>query len=252
MRTTVEGSGLAAEIERCCSSGAAALTPIATAVCSANSGLPLAIKYLPVRLAGHFTGATSRLRISTSPGFTWGNGSYVAPLRNPISSAMYGRIGVISEYDPTGWRVFDARQPFEQSLYLRWIQTQPLYRALALTVHSEIANQFLRGIFRTRFRIDCVLFPPDQGAPGYTTASDVWLAVTDWDRNGEIASGDSHRLANPRFTVLVEEEFDPDDADLFRKPLLAPALPATAKGNSVLAAEFLKAYDDGDIVRLYV
>jgi hypothetical protein len=44
----------------------------------------------------------SGLFISTSPGFTWGNGCYITSLSFGLSAAIYGRCGVVAEADPTG------------------------------------------------------------------------------------------------------------------------------------------------------
>jgi hypothetical protein len=69
----------------------------------------------------------------------------------------------------------------------------------------------LRNQFREDFRIDCVLFHPDQEAEIHTDRSQhVWMAVSDWaDLAGvrRIDSQMSARLAHARFTVLLDEDF---------------------------------------------
>lgn len=93
-------------------------------------------------------------------------------------------------------------------LYVKWVESQPAFEKLVTTVHSTIANHELRNKFRKDFRIDCVLFHPDQEAEHYTDATQhIWMAVTDWKSPGVIESGFSNNLANARFTVLIDEDF---------------------------------------------
>lgn len=196
----------------------------------ATIGHPLAIKYVAAKWAKSFTSmAPGSLKISTTPGFTWGTGTYVTPLAFPLSSAIFGRIGVVARFDPTGWRVFDATQLANQSLYLDWIRIQPLYVPLALTTHSSLANQYLRDLFRTTFQIDCVLFHPDQFNAVYTDPlQDVWMNVTDWttpDLDREIKRDMSARLSDVRFAVIINEEFSPDANDIERSTLIGPLSP---------------------------
>jgi hypothetical protein len=90
-----------------------------------------------------------------------------------------------------------------------------MYADLLLTVHSTDANHFLRNQFRQLFKIDCVLFHPDQEAEEYTKSVDhVWMAVTDWAPSGAIQSGFSQRLSKARFTVLIDEDFQLEDHGL--------------------------------------
>jgi hypothetical protein len=79
-----------------------------------------------------------------------------------LSTAIYGRAGVVSWFDPVGWRAFDARDPANEDLYLRWLQAQPVYRDAVLTVHSNQWLHQLRNFFREEFDIDVVLFHPDE------------------------------------------------------------------------------------------
>jgi hypothetical protein len=212
---------------------------------------PLAIKYVPVKWAKTYAAAGATLKVSTTPGFTWGTGTYVAPSAFPISTAIYGRIGVVAEFNPSDWQVLDATDSRVQALYLDWIRFQPLYRVLALTMHSSLANQFLRDLFRTMYDIDCVLFRPDQRNLVYTGATDVWMNVTDWTgppRQREIDSTYSQRLANPRLTVLAEEEFESICHDVGRNALIGPLTPRQA--NATLQQQIAAAYASGNPVRL--
>lgn len=176
---------------------------------------PLAIKYVPSRWAAAHS-VKWPLKISSSPLQTWGTATYVAPITHPLSSALYGRIGVVTDFDPTGWRVFDATGPSARVLYDRWARAQPEYWNLLLTVHSTRANHLLRNRFREEHHIDCVLFHPDQEAELHTdTGSHIWMAVSDWSADGTTLRNDmSTRLVNGRFTVLIDEDFQLDDDGL--------------------------------------
>lgn len=137
------------------------------------------IKFVQSRWAAHYS-IPRRLKISETPALTWGTATYVTPLAFPLSSALYGRIGLVTEFEPAGWRVFDATRPSARAAYVRSAQAQPTYSDLVLSVHSTYVNHLLRNKFREQFRIDCVLFHPDQEAEVYTDRSaHVWMAVTD-------------------------------------------------------------------------
>lgn len=190
---------------------------------------PYVIKFVQSRWAANYS-SPKRLKISDTPALTWGNATYVTPLAFPLSSALYGRIGLVTDFSPAGWRVFDATKSSARAAYVRWAQAQPTYQKLLLTVHSTYINHRLRNKFRRRFRIDCVLFRPDQEAEVHTDKSaHVWMAVTDWNTRHRIRTTFSSRLANARFVVLLDEDFD----------LSADGLPiqvATRKIESVTAA----------------
>lgn len=197
---------------------------------------PYAIKFVPSRWAEHYATAAP-LKISATPALTWGTATYITPIAYPLSSVLYGRIGLVSEFDPSGWRVFDATSPSAQSAYMNWAQRQPIFSDLLLTVHSTHVNHFLRDAFRTRYGIDCVLFHPDQEAELHTQAhGDVWMAVTDWAKPGIIDSGMSSRFGAARFTVLIDEEFSLTSAGLpirTAPPLIEPATARFAPGVSL-------------------
>lgn len=208
--------------------------------------MPLAIKYIPARYART---ATTGLRISGTAGFTWGDATYVAPLAFPISTAIYGRVGVVAGFRPAGWRVFDATVPTNQALYMAWAQAQPRSQQLLLTMHAQLANRFLRNLFRTAFAIDCVLFHPDQRNRWYTDPTDVWMAVSDWGAGTLLRTGASGRFVNARMTVLVEEEFEPVGHDLRRRTLIGPRSPRTP--NASATGLIRRAYAAGGVVHLH-
>lgn len=179
-----------------------------------SAGAPLCIKYVPTKYAGKYFNPGGRLRISSNTGFTWGTGTYVAPLSYPLSSAIFGRVGVVATFDPGAWRVFDATDQAKAQLYVEWLQRQRGYHEALTTMHSALEFHLLRDTFRTRFQIDCVIFRPDQTHAQYTTRNDVWMNVTDWTPSRQIKVGQSAEsdcLLNPLACVIVEEEFNDDD-----------------------------------------
>ncbi len=166
-----------------------------------------AIKFVATRWASQYQ-TRQRLKISDTPLQTWGTATYVTPIAFPLSSALYGRIGLVTRFDPTGWKIFDATDPHARAAYVNWVRGQPAFSELLLTVHSTSANQALRNKFRRAFSIDCVLFNPDQEADIHTDrAQHVWMAVTDWAANGQLDTTFSNRLSDARFTVLLDEDF---------------------------------------------
>jgi hypothetical protein len=142
-----------------------------------NNSIHLAIKYMSIDAAKYYrSGMASQFNISSTVGYTWGAGTYVAPLAYPTSSAIFGRLGVVAQFNPSGWKVFDAVDPKNQDLYLSWTWRQPLFHRLSmLTKGSAFYNQELRNRFRSHFEIHCVLFPPDQINKEYTKLTDVWM-----------------------------------------------------------------------------
>jgi len=215
---------------------------------------PLVIKYMPAKWGSAYRKSGQQLKISETPGFTWGRATYVAPLAFPLSSGIFGRVGVVARPDGYRyWRTFDARDPYTAGLYVRWLQQQAKYRDIILTAHSAYLSQLYRDAFRQRYQIDCVLFRPDQSNPEYTSIQrDVWMAVTDWRTlsggQREIASGYSERFIDPRLTVVLEEEFEDEQGGIHRTALLdLGSRPPTNK----LAEEIWHAYHSlGDIVRI--
>ncbi len=189
-------------------------------IIEATSVPPMVIKFVDSSLARKY-GTANPLKISSTPALTWGTGTYVTPLAFPLSPALYGRVGLVTPFEPTDWRVFDATEPASRQAYLGWVQAQADYDDLVYTVHSTDANHQMRNRFRRSFKIDCVLFHPDQEAEQHTNASrDVWMLVTDWTPGGQIASGFSARLKAARFVVLLDEQFRIDDSPVFRRGAL--------------------------------
>lgn len=175
---------------------------------------PYAIKFVQSRWAATYE-LPRQLKISETPALTWGTATYVTPIAFPLSSALYGRIGLVTDFDASGWRVFDATTPSGRREYVRWAKAQPIYEDLLLTVHSTHANHLLRNQFREQFHVDCVLFHPDQEAESHTDRfHHLWMAVTDWTSSGIIQNGMSQRLRNARFTVLIDEDFRLQDQGL--------------------------------------
>src|SRR5215208_1285980 len=80
---------------------------------------PFVIKFVQSKWAEHYL-TPKPLKISETPALTWGTATYVTPLAFPLSSALYGRIGLVSDFDPSGWRVFDATDPAARMAYVNW------------------------------------------------------------------------------------------------------------------------------------
>lgn len=238
----------------------AAIGPFPVSILDIGTGVcpPLVIKYIPPKFATIYHRPGQKINISDTLGFTWGRATYVAPIAFPLSTAIFGRIGVVSRFDPNGWRTFDATVAENQQLYIQWLQTRPLYPDVVLTAHSAYILQMLRDLFRSRYDIDCVLFRPDQSNPRYTkTKSDVWMAVTDWryrpagivpGSGGKfIASGFSDRFIDARLTVVIEEEFEDEMGGIHRAGLLnLTGTPLSAD----LAEQIFHSYQAGAILRI--
>lgn len=213
---------------------------------------PLFIKFTSAKFGGlHAHGGPwgkppGGLYVSAAPGFTWGRACYVTPLRFPVSTAIFGRCGIVAKGNPAGWRLFDATDVFAQDLYMAWASVQPYARLLMLTTHSAVANQFLRDRFRTQYRIDCVVFPPDETNRHYTRRrTDRWLAVSEW-RGGQLV-GDtlSTRFSEPRLAAVLAEEFEPVHHALGRRSLIGPMkLPID---HAKLSADIAAAYNGRQI-----
>src|SRR5258706_830905 len=63
-----------------------------------------AIKFVNSSWAAHYQ-TPQLLKVSATPALTWGTATYVTPVAFPLSSALYGRIGLVSDFDPTAWRI---------------------------------------------------------------------------------------------------------------------------------------------------
>jgi len=119
---------------------------------------------------------------------------------------------------------------------------------LTLTMHSNWANQFLRNQFRKTFKIDCVLFNPDQFNHSYTAHSDIWMAVSDWLPNEDLDTGLSQKFKNCRFTIIIEEEFDPDQFNISLRERIGPL--SLRQPNVTMASAIATAYQSSGIVRI--
>jgi hypothetical protein len=117
-----------------------------------------------------------------------------------------------------------------------------------LTVHANLANQYLRNSFRETFNIDCVVFPPDEVNPHYTRHSTHrWLAVSDWASSGRLLKGKlSTRFTDPRLVVVVAEDFEKVHGGLGRRTLIGPQ--AVPFNPPVTPAALVAAHGTGQIV----
>jgi hypothetical protein len=238
---------LRADIEAAISSSAPAWNTLVNANRASAGAHPLAVKYVPSKYASTYRGTNSGLYIGSS-NFTWGRGVYVTGIEEPLSTAIYGRVGVVSWFDPANWRAFDARDPVNIDLYLRWLHFQPDYPDAVLTVHSDHWLHQFRNTFREQFHIDVVMFYPDEkdSQGWYTDATHTWLAVSDWDTLGHLSRDDySVRFKDVQLTIVAEEEFTPDTPALTRSPQFA------LSGTSPVApANVRQAYSSHGIIRV--
>lgn len=130
---------------------------------------------------------------------------------------------MVASADVANWRIFNAGDPAAAQLYITWVSLQPYARMLLLTTHSQLANQYLRNLFKTHYQIDCVVFPPDEMNLHYTRhRTDRWLVVTDWS-GAEIRNGGySKRFLGPRLATVISEEFEATHGGIGRRTLIGP------------------------------
>lgn len=212
------------------------------------------VKYTGAKYGGRYppgANATASLGlfVSPNPGFTWGAGVYACPVAYPVSGAIYGRCGIVAELPSTsGWRIFDATDPSTALLYVQWAQLQPIYSMLTLTAHANWANQLLRNLFKTRFRVDVVVFRPDEYHARYTSrTTDRWLSISEWDARGRLASGVvATRPMNAHLTVILAEEFEPTQSGIRRQALIGPT--PTLPSMLPSAANVIAAYRASDLL----
>lgn len=234
----------------------------------------LAMKYVPSRRAEGYLRTPNNGFFIGNKDFTWGKAVYVTGVAEPLSTAIYGRVGIVSWFEPDeGWRVFDARDPKKARLYLNWLNAQPVYPDAVLTVHTDHWLHGLRNDFREQFAIDVVLCHPDEfdSSGWYTDPNDTWLCVSDWflgpaqaPRQRQLADFDhSERFPEVRLTVIPEEEFviptedpkhpvRPPDPPLKRVPQLAVsgASPLAQHPEAYWHQEIVRAYRKHEIVRV--
>jgi hypothetical protein len=170
------------------------------------------LKFFPPQFLGDFM-RRPELLISSTPGFTWGDGIYVVPLEHVYSGMIYGRVGVMGWIDKSNVsRVYNAADSTGLSLYQEWIQFKPgLFRLLTTTVHSQFANRRLRNGFRRRFNIDLVVFRPDEFNRAYVQPPvDRWCVVSDFNVSAALPAGTlgfSTRIRDCEFVAVGTEEF---------------------------------------------
>ncbi len=208
----------------------------------------LAVKYVPVAYARAYQMMNNGLYIGVA-NHTWGRGVYVTTVQQPLSTAIFGRVGVVGRFDPSHWRVFDARDPDNIAIYAEWLNLQPNFDDAVLTIHSDYWFHFLRNAFRQQFKIDCVLFHPDEldYRQYYTRQTDTWLAVSDW--NGPLLrSGYSDQFQDVRLVIVGEEEFVLDKPAFTRTAQLE--IDGTSPSHPALGRRVVRAYRNGSIVRL--
>lgn len=225
---------------------------------------PLAMKYMESKWAKGYRGPNFGLFMGEKD-YTWGRAVYVTGVRQPLSTAIYGRVGLVSYFDPDpGWKVFDARDKTKAALYLDWLQLQDHYAPAILSVHTNHWLHGMRNAFREEFHIDVVLCNPDEydSRWRYTHISDTWMCVSDWDPKVKSKYGTpalarhfSTVFKDVRITVAPEEEFvsHPDPVTI-RPPSKPP--PRTAQlelsgGPPVLRpSDVVQAYWKGDTLRV--
>jgi hypothetical protein len=182
--------------------------------------------FQPQYLAGFMRRA--QLVISSTAGFTWGDGVYVVPLKHAYSAMIYGRVGVM------GWiaassllRTYDAANPTGLSLYMEWIQFRPgLLTLLTTTVHSQYANRKLRNAFRQRFKLDLVFFRPDEFNRAYVQPlQDRWFVVSDFAPGSPLSAvnvGFSMKIRDCELVAIGTEEFVISKNGFVRQDLIGP------------------------------
>lgn len=263
-------------------------------------GLPLVVKYVPSERAKDYLPRPSRRPLSfprpwpppdppdpSDPSdpcarpprtkgifignkdYTWGKAVYVTGIHEPLSTATYGRVGLVSYFNPGKiLKVFDARDQNNYEVYLEWLQCQPLYSRALLTVHTNHWLHGLRNAFRTQFRIDAVMCSPDEQDVGlwYTDPADTWLCVSDFEpdpkRPGQERLKDNFSEVFPdvRLTIVVEDEFVlPNDRDPNAPIPRPPAWPnprvrqlavSRRPPRAPTVSEIARAYWQGQILRV--
>jgi hypothetical protein len=193
---------------------------------------PLAMKYVASEWAKDYRGPNFGLYMGEKD-YTWGRAVYVTGVRQPLSTAIYGRVGLVGYFEPKpGWRVFDARDKTKAALYLDWLHFQTDYRKAMLTVHTNHWLHGMRNDFREEFQIDVVLCNPDEfdSRWRYTHVSDTWFCVSDWSttlnaETGKRALAREHSTVfkDVRITIAPEEEFfSAPQPEKFRPPADPP------------------------------
>ena len=227
-------------------------------------GLPLAMKYTSSEYAKKYLTWPNDGIFIGCKNFTWGKAVYVTGVEEPLSTAIYGRVGLVSWFEPDPrWRVFDARDRAKYDLYLDWLRLQPAYDAAVLTVHTDHWLHGLRNDFREQFAIDVVLCKPDEfdSRGWYTDPNDIWACVSDWNMGPAVAPAQrqlasfkySERFPEVRLTIVPEEEFVGPKEPTSARPPDEP-LPRVAQlevsGKPPVAPDVRRAYWGHTIVRV--
>ena len=198
-----------------------------------GNGQMWVLKFFPPQYLAGFI-RKPELVISTTAGFTWGDGVYLVPLDHVYSAMIYGRVGVM------GWigqsdlaRIYDASVARGSSLYEEWIQFKPaLFRLLTTTVHSQFANRRLRNAFRSAFNIDLVIFKPDEFNRAYVLpARDRWVVLSDFAVSNALAAGTigfSSKVRDCEVIAIGTEEFVLSKNGFVRQDQLGPYLSPVA------------------------
>lgn len=171
--------------------------------------------------------STGKLFASNIPGYTWGDGVYVVPISCPYSTMIYGRVGIVGTITPS--RVYDATCAKGHLLYQEWVQHQWPYASwLATTVHDTLANWYLRNAFKNFFKIDCIMFRPDQLCYPYIDGtSDIWFCVSAWTpAQRTLSSGLTDAVQSPIWCATCPEKFKKDSQRIYYTPMLENHLPA--------------------------
>ena len=217
-----------------------------------KNGHSWVLKFFPPQYLAGFM-RRPELAISSTPGFTWGDGIYVVPLEHVYSAMIYGRVGVM------GWignadlrRVYDAADQAGLSLYQEWIQFKPgLFTLLTTTVHSQFANRRLRNAFRRRFNLDLVFFRPDEFNRAYVQPQqDRWCVVSDFSVGAALAAGTvgfSTKIRDCELVAIGTEEFTVEKSGFVRRDLIGPqvSLPNAlrkAPGRTPLTTQLMTIY----------
>lgn len=267
-----------------------AINTASTPMCKADGtriSKPLVMKYVPTNRAKDYLPAHGHPPLTTpadvyrngvrspTPNFfigdnfyTWGKAVYVVGINQPLSTAIYGRVGMVAALnlsDEQPWSAFDVRYPVHAALYLEWLRRQPHYPVAALTFDTGHWLHGLRNKFRADFKIDVVMCKPDEqdAAKWYTAETDTWLCVGDFepaDIPGKwklVDQNYSQRFHDVRMVIVGEEEFvtpvNPKNPPRAPDPPASRAAELELSGGPPLGVpmqDIADAYWQGEIVRV--
>lgn len=184
------------------------------------------LKYMSPKYIATFL-KDKRVVSSNTPGFTWGDGAYVVPIKFPYSTMMYGRAGVMGYLEETTIaRAFDSVSNYGIGLYQEWITYHDvLFRNATMTVQPKFANRILRNRFKSDFNIDLVFFRPDQHCQRYVAKRrDQWFVVSE-NHTGAAhvptaTPAKSNKIRDCEWVVLQYEDFESTSSELHFKELV--------------------------------